>query len=181
MIAAMRIPLILGLCLLAPPAVAGPFARWSEGRTYLGFILGSDHIARSGGSAAGFNDHTGGLTLGRRWPVGQVPGQEFSLEGGVFYNSYRETGPIAIFGYSARAADLGRAGELRIGAFAGTAYYPSLSKSLRSHYGVPSIGGMVPMIGLSGSWRLGPSELRLTAVPPGDLAAVVNLSWSLAF
>lgn len=166
---------------LAPAAQAGPLSRWSEGRTYLGLILESDHVAPRSYGASRLNNHTHGLTLGRRWPVGRQPGQELSLEGGVFYNSYRETGPLFILGYSLRAADLGRAGQIRLGAFTGAGYYPSLSKSLKANYGIPNLDGMIPLIGLMASWRVGRSEVRVTAVPPQDLTAIVNLSWTVGF
>lgn len=175
--------LALALSALALPssAAAGPLSRWSEGRNYVGLILESAHIAPRTAAAEGLNNHTLGLTFGHRWPVGRRPGRELSLEGGVFYNSYRETGPLLIFGYSDRVADLGKAGALRLGAFTGFAYYRRPSGWLKAKYGIPNVDGMVPLVGLSAVWRMRRSELRLTAVPPGELTAILNLSWTVAF
>lgn len=162
----------------ALPAAAG--VAFTNGKTYAGVILNSAHIDPSAKSAENLNNKTFGLTIGRRWSVGPRD-QEVSIEGGYFYNSYRESGPLVILGWSARVFQLTPKDQIRAGLFTGLGYYPTLAKNLKTEYGIPNFNDMIPMAGLSASWRHGPSELRLTAVPPKNLKAILNLSWTYAF
>ncbi|WP_027234169.1 hypothetical protein [Leisingera caerulea] len=154
--------------LSAAPALCG------EGR-YLGVIIGSEHFGNDS-----LNDFNPGLTLGKRWDARWDSG-EYHVEGGVFYNSYEEASPLLLAGVSTRLVRAGR-GEIRVGASAGIAYYDELSGSLKDRYGLPSVGGFIPVAVLGASYRISPVEIRLTTLPPDtDTEAVLNLSIAFDF
>lgn len=150
--------------------------------TYVAVLAGTWHIGNDE-----LNNATPGITLGQRgpldWPeVGlDWPGLEWHLEGGAFYNSYYEISPILLGGLSADLGTLGK-GQIRVGASVGTAYYRELSVTLKERYDLPNIGGFIPMAALTGAYRLGGTDIRLTMVPPGrDSIAIINLSLAQRF
>lgn len=154
--------------------IAAGSAKCGEAR-YFGMIIGSQHFGNDS-----LNDFNPGLTLGKRWDA-RWDGGEYHVEGGVFYNSYDEISPLLLAGVSTRLARAGR-GEIRVGASAGIAYYDELSGSLKDRYGLPSIGGFIPMAVLTASYRISPVEIRLTTLPPDtDTVAVLNLSIAFDF
>ncbi|MBI1218848.1 MAG: hypothetical protein GC186_09900 [Rhodobacteraceae bacterium] len=160
------------LCLLA--ALAGPGLARADGIVgpdrYVGVILGSDHIG-----SAHLNNVNPGLTYGRIWPTAR-PGVNYFVEGGVFYNSYREISPLLVAGV---AVDVGSIGPVRfrVGVEAGTAYYKTLAGELKRDYGIPNLGGFIPIVGLSLSAQVRQTEFRLTTVPAGrNVKAIINLS-----
>lgn len=152
---------------------AAPLA--AEEVSYIGVFIGSQHFGNEN-----LNNINPGLSIGRRWDA-WAEGVEYHAEAGVFYNSYEEVSPLALAGISTRLAELGP-GELRVGASAGIAYYDELSESLEANYGIPNVGGFIPIVALTASYRFGGSEIRLTSVPPDtDTKAIVNLSMTTRF
>jgi len=142
---------------------------------YVSLILGSKHFGNDE-----LNDNTPGLTYGNRW-AGKRENTEWFLEGGVFYNSYEEVSPIALFGTSMSVGSIGSA-DVRIGAAVGVAYYDELSKRLKDRYGLPNLNGFIPIVAASIAVREGSNEVRLTALPPDkDTGFVVNLSYARSF
>lgn len=163
----MRRSTVLALTLLAAPAAAG--------ERYLGAFAATWHVGTD--ALNGFNP---GVTYGRRWDA-WAPGVEWHLEGGVFFNSYEEVSPIVMGGLSTAVATLPR-GTLRAGLSVGTAYYEELSAVLEDDFGVPSVGGFIPLVAASLAWRTETLEYRLTTLPPGgEVDAVVNLSFAIPF
>lgn len=161
------VPLCL-VALLGSPAVAEPV-------DYAVGYLHSWHIG-----PAELNDKTPGIGFGWRWAAAR-PGIEYHLEGGVFWNSYEETSPLGLAGASMRLAEVGR-GELRVGASVGIARYELLSEQLEDTYGIPNVGGFIPIGALTATYRWGATDLRLTTVPPGEgVDAILNLSVGRAF
>lgn len=141
---------------------------------YVAVIFGSRHIGNDQ-----LNDATPGLTFGLIRPLGN--GIETFAEAGIFYNSYREIAPLAVIGRSAEIASIG-SGRLRVGAGIGLAYYGELAPRLKADYGIPNIGGVIPIVTASLALRLETGEWRLTAVPPGDdTTAIFNLSFAQKF
>ena len=137
---------------------------------YVAAILGTRHVGNDD-----LNDRNIGLTFGKRWPS-KRPDVSYFREAGVFYNSYHEVSPILVYGISKSVGKIGRV-EFQVGASAGTAYYKELSVELKDRYGVPNLGGFIPIVALSASAKLGTSEVRITTVPPDlDTKAVFNLS-----
>ena len=159
--------LIAILLLLAAPAAA---------QTYGVAVIGSQHI----GDGGELNDFNPGLGFGRRFDGPW--GLEANVEGGIFYNSYEEIAPYALYGLSAEVARLGDVG-LRLGAFAGLFYYDELSRILEEDLGYPNVGGVIPLAGLTASARLPTgTDVRLSALPPGDgVDAIFNLSIAQEF
>lgn len=154
-------------------ALAGP-GRAEEDR-YIGVFVGSQHIGSDE-----YNDFNPGLTYGRRWGVG-TGGTEVHVEGGVFYNSYREVSPIVVAGVSTRVARIGP-GDLRLGASLGMAYYKELSEVLEAKYDFPSVGGFLPVAAVTGAYRVRNVEYRLSVLPYGDdVDGVVNFSFAVSF
>lgn len=153
----------IAISLIAAPALAEPA---TYGAAYLhSWHIGTDKL----------NDNTPGLALGRRWPS---TGSSFEhhVEGGVFWNSYEEISPILLGGVSWQLAEIGP-GALRFGGSAGTARYEEQSKRLEDAYGIPNLGGFIPIIAVTASYRVGRTDLRITAVPPDvDVDAILNLS-----
>lgn len=142
---------------------------------YIGVFLGSHHF----GSDA-YNDVNPGLTYGRRTPFGQGS-SEWHIEGGVFYNSYREVSPILMTGVSTGIAQIGAA-ELRLGASIGAAYYRELADTLEAKHGTPNIAGFLPVGVLTAAIRTEQVEYRLNVLPYGDdVDGVVNLSLAFGF
>lgn len=173
-LAAGLLPALLVLAATAS-AETGSAATAAAPDTYLGIVLGSAHIGHSH-----LNDITPGLTLGRIFPLGRHRLDGF-VEGGVFYNSYREVSPLALIGLR---YDLGRIGpaEIRVGAATGLGYYRTLSRSLKADYGIPNIDGFIPLATLSLTAQIGRVEYRLTTVPAGrDTRAIFNLSVAVHF
>ena len=164
-----RAPLIAALVALALPAGAAPTDH------YIGVVLGSAHVG-----TADLNNVNPGLTYGVAWPTAN-PRRVWFVEGGVFYNSYREVSPLLVVG---TAWDLGRLGpaRMRLGVEAGTASYRKLSVELQRDYGIPNLAGFIPIVGLTLTAELGQTELRLTTVPAGqNVRAIVNLSLARHF
>jgi hypothetical protein len=156
--------------LICAALLLGASAARADVDRYVGFIYGSAHIGSN--TLNGVNP---GLTYGLRWPTAN-PRYDWFAEGGVFFNSYRETSPLALFGVS---TVVGRVAGVtwRAGAAVGTAYYKRLSVGLKANYGIPNLGGFIPMAALSLSGQVGRTEVRLTTVPAaGDVKAIVNLS-----
>lgn len=162
------IPLLfLVLATLGTPVVAQ--------ERYLGAFLGSKHFGNDF-----LNNNTPGLTLGYRWP-GERADIEWFAEGGVFYNSYEEVSPIALFGVSTSIAQV-RSVDIRAGIAIGIARYDELSVRLKDRYGIPNIDGFIPIVAASLALRRGPNEIRFTAVPPDtDTDFILNLSITRAF
>ena len=143
-------------------ALAGP-GRAEEDR-YIGIFVGSQHIGSDE-----YNDFNPGLTYGRRWSYG-TGGTEVHVEGGVFYNSYREVSPIVVAGVSTRVARIGMA------------YYKELSEVLEAKYDFPSVGGFLPVAAVTGAYRVRNVEYRLSVLPYGDdVDGVVNFSFAVSF
>ena len=163
-----RVALILLISMLPLPALAG--------ERYLGVILGSEHL----GSDA-YNNVNPGLTLGTRWPLGQGL-TEAHAEAGVFYNSYEEVSPIAVVGLSRQVLEVGP-GAIRIGGSVGIAYYEELSGILKERYGIPNVGGFIPMGIVTGTYRTERVEFRLNVLPymSDDVDSVLNLSLAIPF
>lgn len=161
--------LMIGICLLGSATSA------MAGERYLALMMGTRHFGNDL-----LNDTTPGVTLGTRWE-GHRDKTEWFLEGGVFYNSYEETSPIAMIGTSAHIGQIGPI-EIRAGIAVGTAYYKTLSRDLETHYKIPNIGGFIPMIAASLALRSGDHELRFTTVPPDDdTDFILNASWAIQF
>ncbi|MDE3238253.1 MAG: hypothetical protein KGN33_04785 [Paracoccaceae bacterium] len=161
-----------GLFAVARPAVAGAVAPGAMPRPdrYIGVIFGSVHVGNST-----LNDVNPGLTYGRRWTL-TPGGLDLYAEGGVFYNSYREVSPLALIGVSQAIGRIGAA-RFSIGAGTGIAYYKRLSETLQRTYGIPNVGGFIPLATLTLSAQVGRLEYRLTTVPAaGDVQAIVNFS-----
>lgn len=161
----MRILPLLLLLVLAPNSRAEP---------YVAFILRSHHLA-----GARLFDDTFGVTFGTRWPAGGT--REWHVEGGLFRNSYRETGPLLLAGISTGLGRLGP-GQLRGGLSIGAGTYPSLAPLLQDRYAVPRAGPLIPIVTTTLSYRTGRFETRLTAAPADqDVRAVLNLSVAVRF
>ncbi len=140
------------------------------GERYYSILIGSKHFGNDQ-----MNNQTPGLTFGQRWP-GTRSGTEWFMEGGVFYNSYKEVSPIALFGTSMSIGTIGPT-DLRAGVAIGTAYYKKLSGKLQDRHHIPNIGGFIPIAVASLALRHGNNEARLTAVPPDtDTDFILNLS-----
>lgn len=153
----------IALSTIAAPALAEPV-------TYGAAYLHSWHIGNGE-----LNDTTPGVTLGRRWPSVETS-REYHAEGGVFWNSYEEISPILLGGVSWQLAEIGP-GALRLGASAGTARYEEQSKRLEDAYGIPNLGGFIPIVAVTATYRVGATDIRLTSVPPDtDVTAIFNLS-----
>ncbi|MGB3407382.1 MAG: hypothetical protein WBA67_07790 [Jannaschia sp.] len=163
--------MIRGTCLALALTVAPALAE----ERYVGVFIGSQHI----GSDA-YNDFNPGLAYGRRFAIGEGTA-EWHVEGGVFYNSYREVSPIFVAGLSTGVAQIGR-GEVRVGASIGTAYYRELADILDRRNGLPNIGGFLPIGVLTAAYRTERIEYRLNVIPYGDdIDGVVNLSLAIPF
>ena len=137
-------------------------------------VIGSEHVGDDT-----LNDFNPGLGFGRRFdgPMGL----EANVEGGVFYNSYEEIAPYALYGLSGAVAQIGGS-EIRLGGFAGLFRYKELSVIFERDYGIPTIGGVIPLVGLTGSVRTGRTDVRISALPPGGgVDAVLNLSIAREF
>lgn len=163
---------------LSIPLTLLPAAPSRAQQNYASLILGSAHI----GSDT-LNNNTPGLTIGRRRDVANthLAGLEYHAEGGVFYNSYEEISPILLAGASIQVAEIA-GGEFRLGASFGTAYYKAHSEVLETEYGIPNIGGFIPMAVLTASWRHDRAEYRISTVPPAeDTKAIFNFSVAIAF
>lgn len=157
-----------GLAALIFMTIAAPVA--AEPVTYGAAYLHSWHIGTDE-----LNDNTPGLALGRRW-TSATTNLEHHVEGGVFWNSYEEISPILLGGVSWQLAEIGP-GALRFGGSAGTARYEEQSMRLKDAYGVPNLGGFIPIVAVNASYRVGRTDLRITAVPPDvDVDAILNLS-----
>ena len=169
----MRVFVLALLSLFAVPVIA--FAESTYSQSYFGLILRSAHTATDA-----LNDNTPGLTFGLR--TQRVRGYETFWEAGVFYNSYEEVSPILLLGASAPVWRPSENLEVRLAASIGTAYYGELSESLEQTYGIPNIGGFIPMAALSVWLRTGETDIRLTSVPAErDVGAVLNLSVAIPF
>lgn len=155
--------------LFASPALAEP-------QDYIGLTLASEHFGEDS-----LNEFNPGLTYGRRWSSGERA--ELFLEGGLVLNSYDELGPLLVGGVNWRALRTGRDAEVRLGLFAGTAYYDELSEELEEDHGIPNFQGMIPIVGVSATWRIGRTSIRLSGLPVSDedLDGVVALSLAYAF
>lgn len=142
---------------------------------YVAVLIGTKHFGTDD-----LNDNTPGLTFGKRWS-GRRPQTEWFVEGGVFYNSYEEISPIALFGTSTSLGQIGQT-DIRAGLAIGTAYYEELSVRLKDRYGIPNIEGFIPMVAASLALRTGPHEIRFTTLPVDtDVDFVLNLSYALNF
>lgn len=162
----MRILIVLFLLLLSG-------ASHAQDR-YLGIVLGSVHVGN--GNLNNFNP---GLSYGKRWV--RRSGTEWHLEGGVFYNSYDEVSPFVLVGIYKRLITLGPA-EIMGGVGTGIGYYRTLALDLKDDYGIPNIGGFLPLATATLSARIGDTEFRLTTVPPDrDTKAIFNFSIARRF
>ena len=141
---------------------------------YLGVVIGSAHIGNDA-----LNNFNPGLSYGMRWE--RRPGTEWHLEGGVFYNSYNEVSPFVIVGIHIPLFTLGAA-EIRGGISTGLGYYRTLAIDLKDDYGIPNIGGYLPLASATLSARVGDTDFRLTTVPPDrDTTAIFNFSIARRF
>ena len=145
------VPPALIVAAVAVAVMAGPTV---AAERYLGVVLGSWHV----GTGA-LNNVNPGVTFGRRWPSGP-PGVEWHLESGVFYNSYEEVSPIVLGGVSTAVAEV-PGGALRAGLSLGTGYYEELSGALEDEFGIPNIGGFIPLAAASLAYRA-----RACRIPP---------------
>ena len=157
-------------------ALGGAPAMSGEPVAYVAFLAGSWHVGNDD-----LNNVTPGITFGRRGAMPQGPDIEWHVEGGVFFNSYREVAPILLAGLSRDVGAFGP-GRLRLGASVGTAYYRALSRDLKADYGIPNLGGFIPVVAATAALRLDTTDIRLSVVPPGeDTIAIFNLSLSQRF
>ena len=141
---------------------------------YFGLVVGSLHVGNDN-----LNNFNPGLSYGKRWE--RRPGTEWHLEGGVFHNSYNEVSPFVLVGVSTHLITLGPA-EIRGGVGTGIGYYRTLAQDLKDDYGIPSIGGYLPLATATLSARLGGTDFRLTTVPPDrDTTAIFNFSIARRF
>lgn len=145
----------------------------------------SSHVTLLGPSmhpaGSSLSDDTLGFALGKSWQMGEAETFECMMEAGVFHNSYRETGPYAVAGCLRRITDL-PIGNFYLGAALGTAYYPTLSKKLRSDYGTPELGGMIPLPLFNATYRLGNVDIRSATTFGGTSGKVIsNLSLAVRF
>lgn len=162
------------LTLPALALAALPLAARAAPDRYVGLILGSEHIGH-----AHLNDITPGLTYGVIHPLG--PRLSWFVEGGVFYNSYREVSPLVLIGPRYALGRLGPA-EITLGAATGLGYYRTLSGELKADYGIPNIDGFIPLAVLSLTAQLGRVEYRLSTVPAGrNVKAIFNFSVAVHF
>ncbi len=141
---------------------------------YLGVVLGSVHVGNDN-----LNNFNPGLSYGMRWE--RSPGTEWQLEGGVFHNSYNEVSPFILVGIYWRLMTLGPA-EIVGGVGTGIGYYRTLAVDLKDDYGIPNIGGFLPLATATLSARIGDTDFRLTTVPPDrDTTAIFNFSIARRF
>ncbi|MDE0522178.1 MAG: hypothetical protein OXH79_09515 [Boseongicola sp.] len=141
---------------------------------YFGLVVGSLHVGNDN-----LNNFNPGLSYGKRW--GRRLGTEWHLEGGVFHNSYDEVSPFVLVGVSTHLITLGRA-EIRGGVGTGIGYYRTLAEDLKDDYGIPNIGGYLPLATATLSARFGGTDFRLTTVPPDrDTTAIFNFSIARRF
>lgn len=160
-------------CLVAFGAAPGVA---QDSAAYVAFLAGSWHVGNDD-----LNNVTPGITLGRRGPAQARPDFEWHVEGGVFFNSYREVSPLLLSGVSRDVGALGP-GRLRLGASVGTAYYRKLSRDLQADYGIPNLGGFIPIVAATAALRIDQMDVRLSVVPPGENTdAIFNLSLSQPF
>ena len=125
------------------------------------------------------HDETIGLAYGRTWSNGGR--NECMLEGGVFHNSYLETGPYAVAGCLRTVAETPVA-DLLLGASLGAAYYPTLSKKLQADFGLPATGGMIPLPMLNGAIRIGQYDFRTATTFGGKTGKIIsNVSLAIHF
>lgn len=157
-------------------AVGAATAAAQEPASYVAFLAGSWHVGNDD-----LNNVTPGITFGQRGPLPQAPDIEWHVEGGVFFNSYREVSPILLAGVSRDVGAVGP-GRLRLGASAGTAYYRALSRDLKDDYGIPNLGGFIPVVAATAALRVDTMDIRVSVVPPGEnTIAIFNLSLSQPF
>lgn len=153
---------------------AASMAQAQDSQRYAAVVLGSVHFG------VDLNDFNPGLLVGNRWQA-DGSGFAYSIEGGVFYNSYEEVSPIVMGGVSHHIARLGRA-DLRGGVGLGIAYYGELAEIYRRDYDIPTLGGFIPLAVASLSLRDTRNdrvEYRLTALPGNQ--AIGALNFSIAF
>ena len=71
--------------------------------------------------------------------------------------------------------------QARIGVLGGLARYAELAPRLRREHGIPTLGEVVPVVGVVAGLRwAGGSELRFKLVPPGadvDLVIAASVVW----
>lgn len=163
-----RLAALLLLFLGALPAQAG------DHHSYGTVVIRSWH-----GGTNDLNNMTPGLTYGQRTRINRS--WERFWEAGVFYNSYKEVSPLFVFGFSRHLFNIGSA-DIRGSGGVGTAYYKTLSHELRRDYGIPNIGGFIPIAVATLSARKGRTEVRLTTVPPQKgTTYILNLSVAVSF
>jgi hypothetical protein len=147
----------------------------ADTETYGALYLHSWHLGTTE-----LNDVTPGLSFGRRW-ARDTSSLEFHAEAGVFYNSYEEISPLALFGLSWAVAAWGP-GDLRLGSSVGAARYVEQSKRLKASHGIPNANGFLPIIAGTLSYRWDETDIRITTVPPGEgVDAIFNLSIARTF
>ncbi|MYK32528.1 MAG: hypothetical protein F4051_12680 [Boseongicola sp. SB0670_bin_30] len=136
---------------------------------YFGLVVGSLHVGNDN-----LNNFNPGLSYGKRWV--RRPGTEWHLEGGVFHNSYDEVSPFVLVGLSTHLITFGHT-EIRGGIGTGIGYYRTLALDLKDDYGIPNIGGYLPLATATLTARVGGTDFRLTTVPPDrDTTAIFNFS-----
>lgn len=172
------ISVLAGLC-ASLPAAAQTTLHSPDPQNYFALVLRSGHFGAKTQEAEDLNDNTPGITVGRRYPTA-TPGVEKFVEGGIFYNSYKEVSPVLFGGYSTSLFNIAKT-EVRIGVFAGVGYYRQLGKDLHANYGLPYLKGFIPIAGLTASFRMDDHELRLTTVPADNLDTILNLSYAVQF
>ncbi|WP_308915930.1 hypothetical protein [Jannaschia sp. LMIT008] len=156
--------LVLTVACAAQPAAAQD--------RYVGVVVGTAHVG-----TGDLNDVNPGVTFGRRWDAAR-PGWEWHVEGGVFYNSYREVSPIVLAGLSAPLTRV-PGGELRGALSVGTAYYDELANEISD---IPNLEGFIPLATATLAYRREQAEYRLTLLPTADdVDAVINLSVAIPF
>jgi hypothetical protein len=159
---------------IAACAVLGATGVAAEEGSYWGMIVGSAH---GGGDLNNFNP---GLTYGRKWGLTN-PAYEGFIEGGVFYNSYEEISPIMTAGITRRLGEIS-SHEVRGGIAVGFARYAKLAPSLERDYGIPNIGGFVPIALGSVILRGDGRDYRVSVLPADrDIKYVINFSVTFDF
>lgn len=119
------------------------------------------------------HNDTFGLALGRSWDVGASGKIGCVAEGGLFYNSYHETGPYAVAGCLRHIVGYGGA-SFHLGGAMATAYYPTLAKNLEADLGIPSYRGMIPIPLLVSTLRFKRYDIRTSTTFGGATAKVIS-------
>ncbi len=144
---------------------------------YAVLFVGSAHVGDA--DLEGFNP---GLGIGWRRPTDWCDQCESAFEMGVFRNSYEEIAPYLASTLSREVWRSAGGMQARVGVLGGLARYAELAPRLRREHGIPTLGDVVPVVGVVAGlrWTDG-AELRVKLVPPGadvDLVVAASVVWA---